>query len=205
MTPYNPDSDLRNAGSAPDDAGNGTTKQKMKDDARDVKREVNTKARETAEAGQHQISKGADALSEAIDAAAANLDDHDRQGLARYARVLSSNLSNAAGQLEGRTVDELANDAKRLARNNPALFMLGSIAVGFGLSRFFKASAERDHHDGDEAFSADFSKSDDEYRNDGTFRDNDISTGTPVRRRNGDISETYTTSAAPRSGGGDIL
>lgn len=145
MTPMNPDPNRGSAGSRPEDAGNGTMKQKIKEDARDAKLEVGAKAREKAEAGKHRLVDEADNLSDAIDAAASNLDDHDREGLARYARELSSNLANAAGQLEGRSVDELANDAKRLARNNPALFMLGSIAVGFGLSRFFKASAERDH------------------------------------------------------------
>lgn len=203
MTPSNPDPNRRSAGSMSDDGGNGTTKQKIKEDARDVKREVGAKAREKAEAGQHRLASGADALSDAIDAAAENLDDQDRQGLARYARELSSNLAAAAGQLEGRSVDELANDAKRLARNNPALFMLGSIAVGFGLSRFFKASADRDHSDSDDAnWNDDFQA--DAYRNDDTFRD-DESIGTPVIRRDGDIAETYQTSTTPRSGGGEAL
>lgn len=150
MTSFNPDPNRGDGGSTPDDPMNGMPQQKMKQDARDAKREVGDKAREQVGAGQHKLADGADALSDAIDAAASNLDDHDREGLARYARELSSNLANAAGQLEGRSVDELANDAKRLARDNPALFMLGSIAVGFGLSRFFKASAGRDHHDDDQ-------------------------------------------------------
>lgn len=141
MTPSTPDPYRGNGGSTPDDPVGGTPKQKVEQDAREVKHEAGAKAREQAEAGQHKLAEGADALSDAIDAAASNLDDHDREGLARYARELSSNLASAAGQIEGRSVDQLANDAKRLSRNNPALFMLGSIAVGFGLSRFFKASA----------------------------------------------------------------
>jgi hypothetical protein len=112
----------RYASSMPDDASNRMTKQKINEDVRDVKREVGASAREKAEAGHHRLADGADALSDASDAAASNLDDHDREGLVRYARELSSNLANAARQLEGRSVDELANDAKRLARNNPALF-----------------------------------------------------------------------------------
>lgn len=190
MTSSNPDPNRRSTGSMPDDAGNGATKQKIKEDARDVKREVGAEAREQAKAGKHRLADEADTLSDAIDAAASNLDDQDREGLARYARELSSNLANAAGQLEGRTVDELANDAKRLARNNPALFMLGSVAVGFGLSRFFKASAEHDHHDDDHP-----------NRNNDTFRENDASTGTPAQRDERDMIEANT-STAPRSGNG---
>lgn len=203
MNPTNPDQKNYGAGNKPDDAGKGVTKETVKEDVRDAKREVGARVREKAEAGQHSLASGADALSDAIDAAAQNLDDHDRQGLASYAREVSSNLAAAAGQLEGRTVDELANDAKRLARDNPALFMLGSIAVGFGLSRFFKASAERNHPDDDTAYRTETYQ--DTFQNDDTFRDADVSTGTPVQRRERDRTETNTISTAPRSGGGDML
>lgn len=196
MTSINPDPDRHGAGSMPDDTGNGTTKQTIKDEARDTKREVSAKAREQAEAGQNQLAEEADALSNAIDAAASNLDDHDREGLARYARELSGHLATAAAQLEGRSVDDLANDARRLARNNPALFMLGSIAVGFGLSRFFKASAERDHDANDKAHRSAAG------RNDDAFRDDGASTDTPVQRRERDMTQPYAPSTAPHSGGG---
>lgn len=199
MTPSSPDPNRRSAGNMPDDAGNGTTKQKIKEDARDAKREAGAKAREKAETGKHRLADEADNLSDAIDAAASNLDDHDREGLARYARELSSNLANAAGQLEGRSVDELANDAKRLARNNPAMFMLGSIAVGFGLSRFFKASAERGHHVDDNDYRVD------DQRNDSTLRDDDVLTGSPVPRHERDMTETHAKSTGARGGNGREL
>lgn len=179
MTTSNKGPDSRSTDSMSDSAGNGSTKQKIDKDVQDAKHELGTKAREQAETGQHKLANEADALSHAIDAAASNLDDHDREGLARYARELSSNLTDAAGQLEGRSVDELANDAKRLARKNPAMFMLGSIAVGFGLSRFFAASAEHDHHDDDSA-----------------------ATGMPIQQRDRDMTETYTTSTTALNGDG---
>lgn len=168
---------------------------------------MGAKAREKAEAGKDRLADGADALSDAIDAAASNLDDHDREGLAHYARELSSNLANAAEQLEGRSVDELANNAKRLARDNPALYILGSIAVGFGLSRFFKASAGRDYHDADKA-SAEHGHDDGNayrsgaYRNDATFRDDAVAADTPIQRNEPNMTKTSTTSTAPRSGDG---
>lgn len=196
MTSSNPEPNHRNAGSTPDDAGNGT-KQKIKDDARDVKREASSQAREKVDLGKHRIADEADNLSDAIDAAASSLDDHDREGLARYARQLSSNLANAAGQLEGRTVDELANDAKRLARNNPALFMLGSVAVGFGLSRFFKASAKHDHHD--DAQRADANQNNAQFGND------DASIGASAPRRERDTTDTYESPTAQRSGNGSEM
>lgn len=193
MTPSNIDPSSRSAGSMSDDAGNGAPKQKVEEDVQDAKREAGAEVREKAEAGQHRLAEEADALSDAIDAAASNLDDQDREGLARYARELSSQLATAAGQIEGRSVDELANDAKRLARNNPAMFMFGSIAVGFGLSRFFKASEEHEQRDDGNAHRT-------ERRNDNPFPNEDASTGAAMQRREGDKTATYTT-----SNGGDML
>ncbi|NYS62227.1 hypothetical protein [Vreelandella salicampi] len=193
MTPSNLDPNRPNADSKPDDTSSGSPKQQADEAARDVKRDVGAEAREKAEAGQQQFANEADNLSEAIDAAASKLDDKDREGLARYARELSSNLATAAQQLEDRSVDELASDAKRLARDNPALYMLGSIAVGFGLSRFFKASTEHDH-EGNNASPTDTDRKDDSVRND------DVSSGEPIQRRERvDMTNTYTNSTAPGS------
>lgn len=194
MTPSSPDPERHNRGSMPESGGNGTMEEKLKEDVLDVKAEAGAQAREEVKAGKHRLADGADALSDAIDAAASNLDDHDREGLARYARELSSNLASAAQQLEGRSVDELASDAKRLARDNPALFMLGSIAVGFGLSRFFKASADRDHQENDNTSRGDASRDNDSPRNAGG------SPGMQSPGRAPDMTASHTASTAPRVG-----
>lgn len=154
MATSNTDSDNPNLGNKSASGGNETTKQKVEEEARKVKYEAGAEAREQAEAGQHRVADEASAVSEAIDAAASQLDKQDREGLARYAREMSRNLAKAAGQLENRSVEELSNDAKRLARDNPALFMAGSIAIGFGLSRFFKASTEHSNEDRDNTSTA---------------------------------------------------
>lgn len=194
MTSSNPDPNQRSSGRNSGGIGNGTPKQKVEEDVQDAKHAMSAEAREKAEAGQHRLAEEAGALSHAIDAAASKLDDQDREGLARYARELSGNLANAAGQIEDRSVDELAHDAKRLARNNPALFMFGSIAVGFGLSRFFKASAE---HDQDDHKTSHRTSSD---RSANTLKDDGGSAGQPMRQRERDKAGTYTT-----SNGSDIL
>ncbi len=176
METSNRDTENRSSGSKPDGNGNGTPEQKVEEEARKAKREAGAEAREQAEAGQHRVAEEAGAVADAIDAAASSLDDQDREGLARYAREMSSTLANVAGQIEGRSVDQLANDAKRLARDNPALFMLGSVAVGFGLSRFFKASAEHGNND-----------------------DDSTSTVTPMQQRERDMPAANAPSADPQT------
>lgn len=196
MKTSNQDPNRRGADSMSEPSGNGATKQKFKEDVQDAKHEVGARAREKAEAGQHRVADEANTLSDAIDAAASSLDDDDREGLARYARELSSSLASAAGQLEGRSVDELAKDAKRLARNNPAMFMLGSIAVGFGLSRFFKASAKHDHQGDQKAFRTEAQLSDD------IFGDDDFATDASVHPREQDLTATNPSPATPHNGDG---
>lgn len=188
MNPSNPDPDRRSEGDMPN-AGNGTMRENLEENVRGAKHAMGNQAREEANAGKKILADETNRLSSAIDAAASNLDEHDREGLARYARNLSSTLANAAGQLEARSVNELANDAKRLARDNPALFMLGSIAVGFGLSRFFKATAERHHHDNDTAARTDA------YSNNG-------SASALIRRHAPDVAQSYATMTAPGNGNG---
>jgi hypothetical protein len=213
MTASQNDPARRNAGSEPGATGGGSAKQKIKQDAKDATREAKARAEEKVEAGQHRIAEEADTLSDAIDAAAASFDEHDRQGLARYTREMSSRLSEAAHHLEGRSIDQLADDAKRLARENPALFMLGSIAVGFGLSRFFKASEKHQHRHqsdyeqndyrqnyGDEGFGPD-ARSDNLAGGTG-FSRSDNGTDSGLGHSGTDRNEPYTSSAADRSGQG---
>ncbi len=123
------------------DAGAERVEERVKDDARSAM----DMAKERARAGVRQAAHEADSLADAAAAVASSLSEQDKEGLATYARKLSDNLSNLANRLQGRSVDELVDDARRLARNNPAMFMLGSVAVGFGLSRFLKASDSHSH------------------------------------------------------------
>jgi hypothetical protein len=46
-----------------------------------------------------------------------------------------------------RSVDDLAEELRQLARRNPGVFVLGSLGAGFALARFMKASPRRDHRD----------------------------------------------------------
>lgn len=66
-----------------------------------------------------------------------------RHVVAQYARELSEQLSCLAKDLQEKSASELAKDAQKLATDNPTGFLLGSIALGFGLSRFAKASSTR--------------------------------------------------------------
>lgn len=105
-------------------------------------------AQSATAAGKAQLDSGlvqaagqVDQIAKAVDDAASRLKDEHQEGLAAYAGQFASSISSLAERLRERSVDDLANDARQLARSNPALFLAGSVAVGFGLTRFMKASA----------------------------------------------------------------
>lgn len=104
-------------------------------------------AREAAEAGKQRLESGAgqaaervDDIADAVGSAASRLSELEHEGLAEYADRFASYLGEMSTRLRSKNVDELTDDVRRLAERNPALFVLGSIAVGLGLSRFAKAS-----------------------------------------------------------------
>jgi hypothetical protein len=80
-------------------------------------------------------------LARSATSAAERLQDNDTLGLSHYITDVADGLGNFAGSLRGKSADELLQQVGRLARDNPALFLTGSIALGFGLSRFMRASA----------------------------------------------------------------
>lgn len=120
-------------------------KEKLKQDlgnkAREASRQFADKGKEKAEA---LSSKAADALEDVEAVAEAQAEQLDRQGwttLSEYIREMADGIGDLSENLRHKSVDELVHSATELARRNTGLFLLGSVAIGFGLSRFVKAAA----------------------------------------------------------------
>jgi hypothetical protein len=82
-----------------------------------------------------------DSLVEGAQSAAAALEGKDSVGLSQYLGQLASGLGSFADQVRDKSAEDLLHKGAQLARDNPALFLAGSVAIGFGLSRFLRASA----------------------------------------------------------------
>jgi hypothetical protein len=63
--------------------------------------------------------------------------------VSNYAARIAEGIGTLADRLRDARVDELVDEARDLARRNPGLFLLGSVAIGFALSRVLKASVRR--------------------------------------------------------------
>jgi hypothetical protein len=80
-------------------------------------------------------------LAKTASAAAEELQDKDTLGISHYISDIAESLGAFATSMRGKSAEEMLQQAGRLARENPALFVTGSVAVGFGLSRFLRASS----------------------------------------------------------------
>lgn len=130
-------------------------KQKAKQDAEELKakaREEGSRAKEQAgasvkskmEEGSRKSASFVDEAAETTEDVAAVLEEHDMKGFADYVHQLGGQMSDLANRLSEQSADDLTRQAHTLARNNPAAFLLGSVAIGFGLSRFAKATPPGD-------------------------------------------------------------
>lgn len=80
-----------------------------------------------------------EALAQGAKSFVSELEDKDTLGMSDYLTDMAESMTGLAGNLRGKSAEQLLHDAADLARNNPALFIAGSVAIGFGLSRFLKA------------------------------------------------------------------
>jgi hypothetical protein len=102
-------------------------------------------AREQGAAQLEQYRESAagqiETLAQSAKSAADSMHDNDSLGLSRYVTDVAQSMTTLADQLRHKSADELLQQGAQLARDNPALFITGSIALGFGLSRFLRASS----------------------------------------------------------------
>src|SRR5690606_29525009 len=115
------------------------------DDLKARAQAVGEQARGQVEARLDQQRRGAaerlDRLASSVRAAAGELEQQDDAELSQYVARFAGTLGGLADSLRTRNVDELLQDLRGAARRNPGLFLAGSVAVGFGLARFARASA----------------------------------------------------------------
>jgi hypothetical protein len=103
-----------------------------------VKRQGQEQFEARKQTAAHQTEK----LAGVVERVSEELKDQDQESLADYAGQLAGGMKSFADSLRQRNLDELVKDTQQLARNNPTLFLMGSVAVGIALSRFLKASPQ---------------------------------------------------------------
>jgi len=101
-------------------------------------------ARDKAEDAREEIAAKTDSMENAVNDIASTLGEHS-DTLGHHATEFADTLSTFNDRLKTSSLDELASDARRVARDNPAMFMLGAVTIGAIAARFFQASAPNEH------------------------------------------------------------
>ena len=122
-----------------------------------IKREAAAVAGQAGELGrehaERRFEQGKQTVEGQVGAVGAALGDaadrlrEENNPLASYADELSGQLSQLSKGIENSTLDDLAVKTRGLARDNPGLFVMGSVVAGLAAARFFKASAERERRE----------------------------------------------------------
>ena len=88
-----------------------------------------------------RATEGIGSAAQAVRQSTQQLRDQRHDTVARYIEQAADRLDRFATRLKERNVTELLDEAQRLARRKPALFIGGAFALGLLGSRFFKSSS----------------------------------------------------------------
>ena len=121
-------------------------KEQIKVDASEVVDKAKNIGREQAELGKQTAASQAEKVANVIEQAACQLKETNPRTVADYTSEIKATIKNVSDNLKNRSMDELVTDIRDMVRRNPTAFILGSVVIGIGISRFFKASAERRQH-----------------------------------------------------------
>lgn len=125
-------------------AGSGRTGgDDIKDTARHLGEEARMQGKEQLEQLRGTAAENLDKLAESAHAAASTLEHDDVGHLSEYVSDVASRMGQLSNTLRTKSIDEVFHDLGRIARENPALFVTGSLAIGFGISRFARASQRK--------------------------------------------------------------
>jgi hypothetical protein len=81
------------------------------------------------------------AMGQALRQSGQELRRSDMGPMGQVPERLADQVDTVAGYVSSRSVDELIADAEQFARDNPALFVAGTVALGVFIARFLKSSS----------------------------------------------------------------
>ncbi len=116
--------------------------------ASDTADRVRDIGRSGLESGAGVLASRVDRLSDRADKVSDSLRQNDLDGLAAHTDRISDRLTSTSRELRDKSADELLRDISHYARNNPGLFVLGGVAIGFALARIMKSNSAQYEREG---------------------------------------------------------
>jgi hypothetical protein len=92
-------------------------------------------------AQKDKATDGLGSVAQAVRQTTQNLRDQQHDTVAQYVERAADQIERLSNGLKNKDVAELLDDAQRLARQQPALFIGGAFALGLVGARFLKSSS----------------------------------------------------------------
>jgi len=107
------------------------------------------KERATAQLASQKdkATDGLGSVAQAVRDTTQHLRNQQHDQVAQYAEKAADQIDRLSQHLKNKNVTELLDDAQRLARRQPALFIGGAFAIGLLGARFLKSSAPNSSSD----------------------------------------------------------
>jgi hypothetical protein len=113
--------------------------------ARSAADTARSRGREEVDKFKEQAADKAEEIADALDTSADDLEGNGGDAMSGYGHSMANLMRRLAGGLRENDIEDFASELSDYARRNPAIFLAGSVALGFGISRFLKASSSRSH------------------------------------------------------------
>jgi len=117
-------------------------------DAAQLKDTAGTRIQQEADTRKGQAAQIAGSASSALSKAASELeqDDNAPDWLSSAIRQAAGSIDRLAGEIDGRSVNQLGQQLTGFARSNPGTFLAAAAATGFAAARVLRAGVEHRHH-----------------------------------------------------------
>jgi hypothetical protein len=116
---------------------------------RKVAERLKEEGKERLERGKSTAADQVDQVANALRTAGDELGGQSAFG--NYANQFAGSIGRLGRRLRDSSIEDLASDMQMAARRNPAMFVLGGLALGIVLARLVKASTPESH-----AYESDF-------------------------------------------------
>jgi hypothetical protein len=92
--------------------------------------------------GKNTAADIATDFADALQSAAGELDNKNRNTSAEYVRVASENIRKVSHSLRQKSVNQILNQASSYGRRQPVLLLGGAILAGYALTRLMKSASD---------------------------------------------------------------
>lgn len=105
--------------------------------------QASEKAMDVARSGKTRAAEGLESLAKIIDDSAITVDDKLGAQYGDFARSAAQTVTNLAGQLEEKDIEELVAATRDFVRKSPAVAIGSAAVVGFMLARLLRGSGDK--------------------------------------------------------------